>query len=205
VVPQAIGNCAPTSGDNSCAFGSAQPNPPCDPFATIQDVWYQFDTGLDEDHTITFTLGTATSINAALYTLCGSLVYVECFTDIAAPVQLPGLDLNTTYYLRVWNAGGPEAGTFTLCDEAILVTALAESTNDDLRLMPIPTRDRLNVEGLAEDVKGLTVLDLQGRLVMMVPGNGTSRITLNVEALNTGTYLLRTDGATPLVKRFVVE
>jgi hypothetical protein len=77
LVPQAIGNCAPTNGDNSCAYGSAQPNPPCDPYATIQDVWYQFNTGLDEDHTLTFTLGTATSINAALYTLCGSLTYSE--------------------------------------------------------------------------------------------------------------------------------
>jgi hypothetical protein len=205
IAPQAIGNCVATDGDNSCAYGSAQANPPCDPFANIQDVWYQFNTGPDEDHTLTFTLGTATSISAALYTLCGSLVYVECFTGIAAPIQLPGLALNTTYYLRVWNAGGPEAGTFTLCDEAALITDIAENTGDELRLMPVPASDRLTVEGLSADVTALNVIDLQGRSVMHVAVNGNARYTIDVNTLSTGTYLLRTIGGQPRTARFIVE
>lgn len=203
--PQPIGNCVPVTGDNTCSYASAQPNPPCDPYATIQDVWYQFNTGPDEDHTITIEPVTATSVSAALYTGCGSLTYVSCTTDIVDPLQFAGLALNTTYYLRVWNAGGPEAGTFTVCDEALLVTDIADVARTGLRVMPVPTRDLLTVEGLAGDVRDLTVFDLQGRAVRQVAANGSSRLTLDVSTLSAGSYLLRANGDTPLVARFIVE
>lgn len=203
--PQAIGNCAPLTGDNTCAYASAVPNPPCDPFATIQDVWYQFNTGPDGDHTITVEPVSATSVSAALYTQCASFVYVDCAVDLVAPVVFTGLALNTTYYLRVWNAGGLEAGTFTVCDEAVLVTDIADVVGTGLRVMPVPTRDLLTVEGLAADVRDLTVFDLQGRAVRQVAANGATRLTLDVSALNAGTYVLRANGDVPRVVRFMVE
>ncbi len=204
IIPGSIGNCIFTDSDNTCAYPSVLPNPACDPFANIQDVWFTFNSGPDATHTFTYDLGTAPTISVALYDQCGSS-YISCAIDILAPVAYSGLALNTDYYLRVWNAGGTEAGTFKICDEAMLATSVNSLNDDALHVMPVPTHDLLTVEGLGNDVRTLQVFDLQGRQVMVVPVNGHVRVTMNVEGLSTGTYLLRTDGAKPVVERFVVE
>lgn len=204
IIPGAIGNCIFINSDNTCAYPSVLPNPACDPFANIQDVWFTFNSGADATHTFTYDLGTAPTISVALYDQCGS-AYITCNTDILAPVAYSGLALNTDYYLRVWNAGGTEAGTFKICDEALLATSVNSLNSDVLHVMPVPTHDLLTVEGLANDVRSLSVFDLQGRQVLVVPVNGNVRATFNVEGLSVGTYFLSTDGATPQVERFVVE
>ncbi|MBL8001091.1 MAG: T9SS type A sorting domain-containing protein [Flavobacteriales bacterium] len=203
--PQPLGNCVATTGDNSCSYAPAVANPPCDPFATIQDVWFQFNTGFDADHTITVTPVTATSVSVALYTGCGTPTYVDCGTDLTAPFVFGGLALNTTYYLRVWNAGGPEAGTFTVCDEALIATTVSSTTAAELRVMPVPTSDRLFIEGLAADAAWIEVIDLQGRTVLRERASGSSRTGIDVQQLANGSYLIRTDGATPRTARFVKE
>jgi hypothetical protein len=71
--------------------------------------------------------------------------------------------------------------------------------------MPVPASDRLTVEGLSADVTALNVIDLQGRSVMHVAVNGSTRYTIDVNTLSTGTYLLRTIGGQPRIARFVVE
>ncbi len=205
ITPQPINNCVPVTGDNSCSYASPVQNPPCDPYATIQDVWYTFNTGGDADHTITIEAGTAGSVNAALYLACGYFTYIDCFTDIAAPLAFTGLPLNTDLYLRVWNAGGLEAGTFTVCDEALLATGLAAHAPGGLTVMPVPTRDLLTIEGLDQAVRTVDVIDLQGRVVMRIGTNGAARHTCDVSGLGAGTYLLRANGERPRVVRFVVE
>jgi hypothetical protein len=126
--------------------------------------------------------------------------------DIVAPLAFTGLALNTTYLLRVWNAGGAEAGTFTVCDEAVLVTGLAgRSDAGSMRLMPVPAKDELSVDGIPNGTTLLELLDLQGRVMMQRATNGSARITLDVTSLATGTYLLRAIGGTMQVQRFVVE
>lgn len=205
ITPQPIGGCVPVIGDNSCSYASPVQNPPCDPYATIQDVWYTFNTGTEADHTISVEALTATSVSAALYTACGTLTYVACTTDVTAPLVFTGLPLNTDVYLRVWNAGGPEAGTFSVCDEALLSTTVVEHGTDRLRVMPVPTHDLLTLDGLAPDVRAADVLDLQGRQVQAITTNGAARCTVDVSGLKAGSYLLRANGDRPQVVRFVVE
>ena len=63
-------------------------------------------------------------------------------------MDLTGLELNTTYYLRVWNSGGELAGSFNVCVETDLSTGIVSSTtNSNVRLYPNPAIDQLTIEG----------------------------------------------------------
>lgn len=197
VLPQLSGSCAPLQATNICAYASPLPNPPCDPFANIADMWYTFNTGANTDVTITVEALSAAEINFALYENCGSPNYIDCFIETTGPIDFTGLDTNTDYLVRIWNGGVDDAGTFSLCIEADLGTGVAEAITTEAALFPNPAIDALNVRDLSPGTT-CAIMDAQGRVLRLFQATGT---TIDVSALAPGAYLLRVEGRSmPFVK-----
>jgi hypothetical protein len=197
-----FGLCEGTPGSNVCAYAPIVPNPPCDPFGQIVDIWFSFNTGENADHTVTILGVTAGEVNAALYADCGDMTYVGCETDITGPLELTGLDLNTTYYLRVWNGGGELAGSFNVCVETDITTSIASSAADTgISIYPNPANSMLTIEGLNSE--RIAVIDLQGRTVLTASTNRAEMLRLDIGTLAPGSYVLQAlDNGTTL-GRFV--
>jgi len=102
------GNGVPTAADNTCAYGDL--NTSCDPFGSMQGLWYSFNSGPNSIMFLDLTLGTATGLNYALYDGgcdgLGALGEVDCVIDGAGTGTQLSLTPNTDYLLYVWNDGG---------------------------------------------------------------------------------------------------
>jgi len=202
ITPVGIGGCEGILGDNTCAFIGAMPNPPCDPYNPIVDLWYSFNTGEQTDHTVIIEAVTAIGVNAALYSACDGTGYIECVEGIDAPVDLTGLALNTTYYLRVWNSGGADAGTFSLCIETDFTISIAEQNDKSgVHIWPNPANDRLMIRGMVAEQ--YVVRDLQGRIVLTGSANNADLVQVDIAALAPGSYVI--SGNEGMVGRFVKE
>lgn len=205
ILPQPVGGCVPLTATNTCAYGSPLPNPPCDPYGVISDVWFSLNTGPSPDHHITVASVTAAPLRVAVYTDCDDPAYIDCYNAADGPIDLTGLDLNTAYLIRVWNGGGNEAGTFTICDEAPIITGIQEAVTGDLRVWPVPASESITVEGLPAGTRAMRLLDMQGRLVLQHGVLAAGQQHLSIAGLAPGAYVLRTDGAEPRSVSVVVR
>ncbi len=112
------GSGVPSAADNTCAFGDA--TTACDPFGTMQGLWYSFNSGPNSIMYLDLALGNATTLNYALYdggcSGLGATGEVTCVIDgDGLNNTLPSLTPNTDYLLYVWNDGGvSQAGTFSV-------------------------------------------------------------------------------------------
>ena len=202
IAPQPIGDCTPLQATNICAYGTPMPNPVCDPYSNIVDVWFTFNTGPNADHNLIVTAGTAALVNVSVYADCGELAYITCAIDLGGPMALTGLALNTDHYLRVWNAGYAEAGTFSICDEADIDDAIAESAPGRLTLYPNPGNGLVMLSGLSPDARATVITDLQGREVTAIPVTSL----IDMSGLVTGSYIVQVSGVTHRTAvRFVKE
>jgi len=190
---QSPGGCESSTGTTACAFGTAAPNPPCAPYANIVDTWYAFNTGWAIDLQLIIELGSAAYVNAALYTACGSLEYVECWTEAVGAIDLNGLPPNTDMLVRVWNGGGSEAGSFSICVEGNFNVGMHEAMPPTQSIWPVPAQDELRYAA-ARSANTFTVLDAQGRLVLQGPVMGTSG-SISIARLDRGAYMLLLDGS----------
>jgi hypothetical protein len=199
-----LGLCSPSTANNTCAFASGVPNPPCDSYAPVVDVWYRFETGPFTSFIMQASALSASEVNAALYMDCGSLDYVDCRTEINGPWGLNNLETGSTYYIRLWNGGGAEAGTMALCLETDLTTALAEHVEEPtVRLWPNPANDHLTIAG--NRAARIAVVDLQGRTVMTHATNNAPQVDLDITALAPGSYMVRSLDAATTLGRFIKE
>lgn len=199
--------CIPTVGSNECAFASGIPNPPCDPYDPIVDLWYAFNTGTQEDITVFIAALGSAPLNAAVYADCGTIEYIACETGLTGPWQINGLQPGADLLLRVWNGGGPDAGNFAICIESDLPSAIAnDAPSDPTLLWPNPALDRVQVSGVPDGTSLVQLIDLQGRVLQNSAVNGQRTITFDVHDLEAGTYIVRALGtsATPL-GRFVKQ
>ena len=199
---QPLGGCEASTGDNTCAFGSPVPNPECDPFAPIIDLWYSFNSGFATSISIQAEALTAGVVNLALYTSCAELTYIACWTAVTEPINVAGLPPNTEFLIRAWNGGGPDAGTFSLCIESDINTAImGPSTVPVVGISPVPVSDLLRIDNTS-GIGVLRVVDLQGRALAERSVNGMDEVIMDVTDLSTGTYLLQ-DGDGRFLGRFV--
>ncbi len=189
---QVPGGCEASTGTTVCAYAASNENPPCDPFGNIVDTWYRFNTGWATDLSLLLEPITAVALNAAVYTACDG-EYIECWNDVTAPVDLSALPANTDVLLRVWNGGGPDAGTFTVCLEGDFNVGLTEVVNECVSLFPVPANDRLNVQGSIA-LESLIITDTQGRTVRSIALNGAPTATIDVTDLAPGNYLVLNNG-----------
>lgn len=199
--------CIPTVGSNACAFASGVPNPPCDPYDPVVDVWYAFNTGTQESITIFIAALGSEPLNAAVYTACGSIEYLDCETALDGPWQINGLEPDMDLLLRVWNGGGPDAGNFAVCIESDLPSAVQNTTPaDGARLWPNPALDRVQVSGVPDGSGVVELIDLQGRVLRHVAVNGQHTIVFAVHDLDAGTYIVRALGTSAMpIGRFVKQ
>lgn len=207
LIPTSFGSCAPTSGSNTCAFASGAPNPPCTPYTPVVDVWYTFNTNVQTSFTVSIAALTANGVNAALYRNCGELTYVNCVAGVNGPWFLNNLEPDSDYLIRIWNSGGPSAGTFAICIETDLTTDVANLPVDSTPMLwPNPASHALNIAGLHAGVSQVQLLDLQGRVVSTFTTTGTARYTADISGLAQGTYLVRAvGGSNSTLGRFVKE
>lgn len=205
LTPSGIGLCTPVTGTNECSFAPGVANPPCDPFASIVDVWYVFNTGDHSAFSIQLQALSMAGTNAALYTDCGSLTYIDCQTGIDAPWQLLDLEPQTDHYLRVWNGGDADAGTFSVCIETDMSTAVPTATvANGIRIWPNPANDRIAIEGATSE--RIAVIDLQGRTVLSIGTNNTALVNVDVSTLAPGSYVLRSmDADGRMLGRFIKQ
>ncbi|MBK9176687.1 MAG: hypothetical protein IPM46_10215 [Flavobacteriales bacterium] len=191
---QSPGGCESSLGTTVCAFAPAVPNPPCDPWANVVDTWYAFNTGTATDLQLIIETGTADLINAALYADCGEPVYIACWTEVSGSIALGALPADTELLVRVWNGGGDEAGTFSICVEGNLNTGISDSHRAaTTMLFPIPADDVLHVNGI-EGIRSLTLIDAHGQTALTRITNGSSRMAIGVGGLAPGIYVLVGDG-----------
>ncbi len=204
IAPQPIGACVPLQSTNVCAATSTLPNPPCDPFAPINDVWFAFNTGPSPDHTLSVQAVSAGALNVAIYAAC-DLQYIVCQSTDSA-VVLTGLDTNTLYFVRVWNGGGAAAGTFTICDVAPIIAGVDyRSLGNGLRVWPVPASDAISVAGLPVGTRMLRLCDAQGRIVLSQAATAGTVQRLNLGGLAPGAYVLRAEGEELRVVRLAIE
>jgi len=206
LVPQIVSGCVPLNGTIVCAYEGALPNPGCDPYSAAHDVWYVLNTGPSADHTVTIATVTAAPVQMALYTACSEAGFIDCYDPGAGPVQLTGLDQDTPYFLRVWNEGGADAGTFTICDEAPTITGIvAPGRETALRAWPVPVDDVLTLDGVLPGGERVIVRDAQGRRVLVQRVERMGSLILDLGLLAPGAYTVHVEGPMPQVARVVVR
>jgi hypothetical protein len=184
---QPVGGCESSTGSTECAYAPAAPNPPCDPYGAVVDLWYAFDTGNAGAVTVTLTPESAPVVNMALYEQCGSPAYVECWTEVIGTIDLTDLAGNTTYLLRIWNGGGTEAGTFTLCVEGAFNVGIAER-EAPRGIWPVPATEAVTVATVGDE-RVLRLFDLHGRCVAQQAVTG-QRTSIDLRGLAPGAYAI---------------
>lgn len=135
-----------TSGTTIGASEDAIAKPTCDNVGTIQDVWYTFNTGNNNQIDITAALGTASWLGVEIYTSCGALaagLSVVCDFNILSPnpTTITGFSMNTTYCLRIFtNTTYNTPGTFTIRLNTIANTlTLSSGSSTQIACENIPT------------------------------------------------------------------
>ncbi len=88
----------------------------CGSASTILDSWMIFNTGNFGDVNLSFALGTANNLKAAVFFECGG-AEIECYNVAAGSRTLSGLNPGADYLIRVWSdtLGSLDWGTFTVC------------------------------------------------------------------------------------------
>ncbi|WP_418513491.1 choice-of-anchor J domain-containing protein [Corallibacter sp.] len=127
-----------TGVSNAFTTDSGEAAPACGSYGTALDrgdLWYAF---VAQNATVTLNTdnySVVTSIAGAYYSgTVGALVEEGC-TEFASgwPWELSGLTVGETYYLRVWDYGNDQTGTFDLCGYYLSCTqaeATASVTDD---------------------------------------------------------------------------
>jgi hypothetical protein len=187
---QPVGGCESSMGSTACAFAPATPNPPCDPYANIVDAWYAFNTGWGTDLSLILAAESAERIHAALYTACDAPAYVECWMDVTAPIPLAELEPNTDMLVRVWNSGGSEAGSFSICVEGTFSVAMEElPAGTAVRVWPVPSAGELCIHTRSPQ-RRIALIDLQGRTVLVAHPQDLLPARVDISGLAPGTYLV---------------
>jgi hypothetical protein len=199
---QPVGGCESSTGTTACAFGTPAPNPPCDPYANIVDAWYAFNSSWATGLSLIIEPGTASIVNAAVYMHCSEPAYVECWTEVNGAIDISDLPPNTDFLVRVWNGGGAEAGTFSICVEGNFNLGVSEALRTAERIWPVPASESIFFQrDLA--FRNYRVFDAQGRAVLKGNARDIRNGSISIGALEPGHYVLLLDEE--LIGRFVKE
>lgn len=156
------------------------------------DLWYTFVAGASTVTFDTSNVNGLTSVAGAYYSgTVGSLTEEGC-TEFSSgwPWELTGLTPGQTYYLRVWDYGNDQIGTFDLCGYYDGATA----SIDDLAIKgflssPNPVVDELNVSANSP-IKSVEVFDILGKKLLSFQPK-VSSATLSLSSLKRGVYIIK--------------
>lgn len=177
--------------DNS--FGdSAAVQPTCDPFGTIQDVWFSFEAPASGTVDVTISNGTMMSSNFNVYAGdCAVLTAVAntCNSNLTETTteSLTGLTSGQTYYIQVWS-NTSEQGTFTLrlANPSLAVDGF-ESSN--FMHYPNPVQDVLNIAHKSA-ISNVAVFNLLGQQVIAQSVNA-NETRIDMSHLPNGAYMVK--------------
>lgn len=112
--------CTYVTQSNTGATNSTDPAPGCAGY-NGKDVWFRFTVPASGNVTVDMTEGTLSDVGMALYSgACGSLSLLGCDDNSSNNGFMPlisqtGLTAGATIYIRIWDFGGDQSGTFGIC------------------------------------------------------------------------------------------
>jgi hypothetical protein len=194
LVVQTPANCPAnaTAGNNS---NSTQEGalPQCVANGPLGDVWYSFNSGVNDHVMIGLDHGSMTSWGFALYNACNGADIV-CVSAPTSPVEVT-VTAGTAYLVRIFSASG-QGGAFSLCVNSSVQTGVVEMVEGVLGAVSFSTDGRLQLEWMGSGTTGhLQLLDIRGRVlddrrIGLVSGmNGPVMLA----GVSPGVYLLRLD------------
>ncbi|MES2287218.1 MAG: family 10 glycosylhydrolase [Bacteroidota bacterium] len=214
-------SCVQVSGDLASTTASGVAKPSCDAFGSpaLKDVWYKF-TATDVTHNIILTPSASFDPVISLYTLCGA-GEIGCADNggagVADTIFASGLNVGTTYYVRVYDYGSadPATTTFDICITApslpLAHNEAAEDIASSFDIFPNPfdgsilygkftNTNTKNIFMSVYDILGRTVFEKD---VIVENGNFSFSFT---EGLKQGVYLIVSNNNNGRVtKRVVVK
>jgi hypothetical protein len=203
-----------TNGTNLGATASSQADPAaCDTFANGYaggDVWFSVVVPASGSITIetgnSTTGGTGVDTVVVMYTGidCGSLTQIECDDDSAATgayslQALTGLTAGSTLYLRVYEYGNNNAGTFGISAyDGSLATNSFDNAN--FTYYPNPVKNVLNLS-YTQDITSVSVFNLLGQEMLTKSINATQS-TIDMSNMLSGAYFVKVtaDNQTKTIK-----
>lgn len=149
VFPEGTGSA--TNGDNTAATAFTGMSE-CDEYASVNDLWYTFNSGPNVGVEVATTLNTAGYLSFALYETCGGET-IDCYYLSTSGIIYPDVEPETDYLLQVWNSEA-DKGSFTLLlnDGANTPATVASPTLEISRHSP--TGEVLDLGELANDEQG---------------------------------------------------
>ena len=182
-----------TSIDSDNSFGDVTATQPsCDPFGTVQDVWFSFVAPVGGSANCLVTNGTITSLNFNIYSGdCTALTAVPstCNSNLLVPTteSMTGLVEGSTYFVQVWS-NSTEQGTFSI-QMTNPTLAVTNTKSNDFTFYPNPVTDYLNLS-YDNNISKVEIFNLLGQQVLSKTVNATQS-KIDMSNLNTGTYLVK--------------
>ncbi len=186
------GNATPGNNSNSTQEGVP---PQCAVNGPLGDVWYSFNSGVNDHVMISLDHGSMTSWGIALYTACNG---ADMLCELAPTLPIGATVLpNTAYLVRVFSQlDQGNSGSFGLCISSSVETGVSEATVSELGAVSFTPDGQLQLEWIGAGAVGhLQLLDLRGRVledrrIALTPGvNGPVLLS----HVSPGVYLLRLD------------
>ncbi len=174
------------SGEAAPSCGSYQAS------ATNGDLWYMVTIPADVTE-ITLDVANVTgltSVAGAFYSgTCGSLTEESC-TQFSSgwPWTISGLTSGDTYYLRVWDYGNDQLGTFDLCGY-YTVTAISENRIAGFQYYPNPVNNILNLSA-NDHIEQVNISNIAGQEVLKVTPNNVAA-QIDMSHLPNGMYFVK--------------
>ena len=205
-------DCAPSNDDCANAIpltfgqetpgdvnsGNANNNPTCAVGNVLADVWFSIVVPQSGEFAIQ-GIGFGGNLKFAIYETCGSTLPISCGDNIS----LTNLTVGATYYLKVWlessssNKGSNNAasGSFVLKAEessVLSVTNFSDQTST-VNIYPNPASSFLKIKtNNLELIKKVEIYTVLGRKVLEFKKSLVNDLSLNINKLSKGIYLVRT-------------
>jgi len=211
--------CSFTQYTTAAATASAGvPAPGCANYAG-GDVWFSVVVPASGHLILDSQTGVITDGGMAIYSgSCGSLTLIECDDDdsangLMALINRTGLTPGSTIYVRFWEYGNDNPGTFSICARNGTPPTLTAPTNTTAELagevvglpegaltvgqvFPNPmvgSTANIRVDSPKETEAIVRFMDQMGREVMMIESDlnvGDNLLQLNISRLPAGTYFV---------------
>lgn len=126
----------------------------------------------------------------------------DTYTWFLDGVEIPGAETQT---ITAQAAGDYYVvGTFGTCSlisdtVQVVGTAVSSLGAEDLKVIPVPARDRITLQGVPAETERVELVDLTGRVVLSRSWNGSGQGVIELGQLESATYILRLNDATGAV------
>jgi len=158
------------------------------------DLWYAVTIPTDVTE-ITLNVSNVTgltSVAGAFYSGdCTNLTEVSCTEfGIGWPWTISGLTSGETYYLRVWDYGNNQLGTFDLCGYYTSVS-IADNQIAGFKFYPNPVNNILNLSA-KDNINQVVISNIMGQEVLKAQPEAT-QTQINMSHLTNGVYFVKVD------------